>query len=283
YLPVARRHAPIVVLNNHNVETDLQRQLVDAEASPVEKMVRRQFAARTELLERETVAGVDQVWVCSEVDRSLLRELFEVGSEVVPNVVPVDDYRAIYDGRDDSAPVGPALLYPAQFAYLPSENAAVFLITEVLPLVRERQPGATAVLAGREPGQRMLAAAHGQPAVTVTGAVPSMHPFFEAADLLIIPLREGGGTRLKALEGFACGLPVISTAKGVEGIEAADGVHYLGAESAEEFADAILQASDPAIVAPIRRAAYDLVTEHYSPVAVGRTVQRALAAVGTRP
>lgn len=275
YIPTARRHAETVVLNNHNIETDLQRQLAEVESSPVEKMVRQQFAYRTELLERETLAKVDQVWVCSNADRTLLEESFGAASDVIPNAVAVDEYHDAYASRPDRAMTGPSLVFPAQFGYLPNENGAVLLLEEILPATLAVLPDATLVLPGREPGPRIMEAAAGLPA-TITGPVRSMKPFLRSADVMVIPLREGSGTRLKALEAFAAGLPVVSTAKGVEGLGATPGTHYLEADTAAEFASAIRHVSEGGVASEMRAAAHEFVQSNHSPAAVERAVAAAL-------
>ena len=278
YLPAARRNAGTVILNAHNVETDLQRQLVEAESAPVAKMVRRQFADRTELLEHDTLERVDQVWVCSKPDRALLAEYFGTAAHVVPNAIPVDAYRDVYATHLDSPPAGgPRLVFPAQFAYLPNENGALFLLDDILPAILAGQPSASLVLPGRDPSSRIIEGAVGLP-VTVPGAVPTMEPFLRSADVMVIPLKEGSGTRLKALEAFAAGLPVVSTAKGMEGLGAEAGVHYLAAETPEDFASAIRHICEPGVASRIRRAAYTFVQEKHSATAVAGSVDAALRA-----
>lgn len=277
YLPAARNAASVVVLNQHNVESDLQRQLIDAEASAVQRLVRRQFAERTKLLEAETLTEVDQVWVCGEADRVLLLASFGAESRVVPNAVPAELYEPLYRRRTMAPAGAPTLIFPAQFTYLPNEVGALFMLDEIMPLVLRDLPRASLMLAGRDPGPRLVDAARENPAVVVTGAVPSMLPYLESADVMVIPLREGGGTRLKALEGFAAGLPVVSTAKGMEGLEVQAGTHYLHAETAREFADAIKLAVQPAVAAEMREAAYELVTERYGSDAVAQAIATALS------
>jgi glycosyltransferase involved in cell wall biosynthesis len=95
------------------------------------------------------------------------------------------------------------------------------------------------VLVGSEPTEDMLAAAAREPRIEVTGAVPDTAPFFGSATVVPVPLREGGGTRFKVLEALAAGVPVVSTAKGVEGLELSPGEDYLPAETTSEFVEAI--------------------------------------------
>src|SRR4051812_41704682 len=106
----------------------------------------------------------------------------------------------------------------------PNGNAASFLIREVLPRVRQVRPDARLLIVGRNPPAD-VAAYHERAGVVVTGGVPDVVPYFRDARCLVVPLESGGGTRLKILEAFAAGLPVVSTPVGVEGIDAQNGVH----------------------------------------------------------
>jgi glycosyltransferase involved in cell wall biosynthesis len=114
----------------------------------------------------------------------------------------------------------------------------------------------------------------------MTGFVDAVHPYLAASDIVAIPLFEGGGTRLKALEAFASGLPVVSTTKGVEGLGVRDGEHVLIADTAEAMA---AQVARLAADAPLRRrladAAFALVQQRFSWDAVGARVQGALHAL----
>lgn len=111
----------------------------------------------------------------------------------------------------------------------PNAAAARFLAREVLPALRARVPGATLAVVGRDPPPDLLAL-NGTPGIEVTGGVPDVKPYLLRASVLAVPLDAGGGTRLKILEAFAAGLPVVSTAVGAEGIDAQPGTHFALAE-----------------------------------------------------
>ena len=130
------------------------------------------------------------------------------------------------------------MTFPAMFAYPPNEAAALFLAREVLPHMAGHFEELELVLVGRNPTEAMLEAASTDARVVVTGAVPDVRPYLAEAGAVPMPLFDGSGTRLKALEAFAAGAPVVSTAKGLEGLEAMPEVHYLRAEDAGEFVDA---------------------------------------------
>ncbi len=129
----------------------------------------------------------------------------------------------------------PSILFQGSLNYAPNMDAADWFVREIVPRVLERVPGATVRLVGRPtPGVERL---EQPPRVTVVGRVADMDPELERADLVVVPLRYGSGTRVKILEAFAHRIPVVSTTIGAEGLGAVDGVHLLVADDPEAFAE----------------------------------------------
>lgn len=133
----------------------------------------------------------------------------------------------------------PIFLLSGGFHYSPNRNAADFLIQELFPKLIHAYREGKLVLAGANPTPRMLAAAREDRRIVVTGHVPGMIPYLQHASMMLVPLREGGGTRFKIIEAFAARLPVVSSAIGVEGLGAEPHLHFLPAENADAFLDAI--------------------------------------------
>ncbi|HEY5975562.1 MAG TPA: glycosyltransferase family 4 protein, partial [Geobacteraceae bacterium] len=123
--------------------------------------------------------------------------------------------------------------------YLPNQDALDWLLTEVWPLVRVLEPAAELLLAGR--GMERLAAAGLPAGVTSLGDPPDVPTCFAMADGLLVPLRVGGGTRLKVLEAMAAGLPVVTTARGSEGLVVRDGEQLLIADTPQLFSEAAVR------------------------------------------
>jgi glycosyltransferase involved in cell wall biosynthesis len=216
--------------------------------------------------ELAVLQAVDQVWVSNEPERARVDAAARVA--VVPNVVDVDSYPRV-ERRDPGA-----LVYPARFDFWPNEEAARLLLDEVLPKV----PDATLTLVGTSPPEWLRERANDR--VRVTGPVTDIRPYLAAAAVMPVPLMAGAGTRLKVLEAFAVGVPVVSTAKGVEGLALRPGEHYVRAETAPEFVAALEQLrAEPDHADRMVTDARVWVQEHGSVAALHHAVARALADV----
>ena len=172
------------------------------------------------------------------------------------------------------------MVFPAQFSYPPNAVAAVWLARELLPLLEQRFADAEIVLAGGQPTQEMIELASAARTITLTGPVPDIRPHLAAAAAMAVPLFQGGGTRFKVLEAFASGLPVVSTAKAVEGLAVQPDEHFLQAEAPRGFADALERLwTDPRESARIVQAGLRLVRERYSWEAAAREMKAGLRAL----
>jgi glycosyltransferase involved in cell wall biosynthesis len=282
YIPHARRFATRVVLDAHNVEAELSRQLAAAEPSEAtgSRRIRETLAERTAAIEGAATSAVDQIWVCSEQDRRVVEARYRprVGVEVVPNGVEVASYTGVGAAahRAVSAPAPAALVFPAMFTYAPNATAARFLIEELLP--RLPSTACRLVLVGSMPTPAMLDAARRDERIVVTGAVPDVRPFLQEATAVVVPLFEGSGTRFKILEAFAARVPVITTPVGADGLDVVDGTHVLLARTAAEFAAAVERIrTEPALVARLTRHGHELVSRRYSWEAASDCIAAALA------
>ena len=179
--------------------------------------------------QRSVASDVDRVVLCSDLDavRSGLANVV-----VVPNT---------YERPE--RPVGhvevsqpSVVLFQATFDYAPNVDAAEWLVDEVAPRLRARLPDVEVRLVGTPvPGVQRQ---HRPPAITVVGMVPAMEPELSRADIAVVPIRYGSGTRFKILESFAHRVPVVSTTIGAEGLGVVDGVHLLLADDPDSFAAA---------------------------------------------
>jgi glycosyltransferase involved in cell wall biosynthesis len=201
------------------------------------------------------------------------------GSVVVPNTYPEPGEV----GRIASP--HPTIVFPGLLTYPPNEDAAVWMAEQILPRIRQDVPDLRLLLVG-EPSDRVRSLA-GIPGVEVTGRVPSTAPYLRSADLVLVPLRVGGGTRIKILEAFAYGVAVVATSIGAEGLGTKPGVHLEIADDAAGLAGHCLRLlTDPAARTRITAAARELYRREYLPerarAGVLAAVDLALAAGGRR-
>jgi glycosyltransferase involved in cell wall biosynthesis len=265
----------MTVLHAHNVEGALHRDMAGGLGGTRNGAgagnLPRVLADRAERLEAATVRAVDQTWLPSARDAELMAELY--GDDVDLRVVPSGVDATRYGDRPAREPH--LMVFPARFDYPPNLVAARRLSYAVLPAVRRRFAGARLVLVGGGALPELGTAE----AVEAIGPVPEIAPFLARASIMPIALEEGGGTRLKVLEAFAAELPVVSTRKGVEGLDVEDGVHVLLADSDAELAAAVCRVwDDDALRDGLVERGAALVRASYGPEAVERAVAEALGA-----
>jgi glycosyltransferase involved in cell wall biosynthesis len=193
----------------------------------------RIYVAVTERAERRNLRLVQGIAPCSEEDAAIFRrEAPHADVEVVPNGV---DTEAI-----TPQPLGDAVVMTGTFSYPPNLGGARWLAREVWPLVRRAAPAAELRFVGLR-GEEVLRDLAALPGVTVVGAVPDMRPELALARVAVAPISVGGGTRIKILEAFAAGRPVVSTRIGAEGLAVTDGDTAFLRDEPAAFADAIVR------------------------------------------
>lgn len=286
YLAVVKRHPCRIILDNHNVEAHLfQQKDRSSENARSRLKARIQF---THLRNSEKVLSLqsDRVWVCSEEDADLLEQWYgkNIPTDAIPNGVDVSSYDSIRSGQC-SLPEGLEkkqrnILFLGQLSYSPNTVAAELLISQIYPQLKQIYADCRLLLVGRVPTKMMLEAAEKDPDIVVPGSVPDVRPYLAAASVMVVPLRQGGGTRLKILEAFAAGCPVISTTKGAEGLKAKDGEHLLIGDEIDAIVKGVCQIwSDAALGAKLASAAYELVKAEYSWEAVSQKVEPSIRAL----
>jgi glycosyltransferase involved in cell wall biosynthesis len=156
--------------------------------------------------------------------------------------------------------------------WLPNEDAILHFAHAILPLIRARMPDVTLTVVGRNPTPKLLALATEGCGITVTGSVPDVRPYLERAAAFVVPIRIGGGTRLKIYEAMAMGKAVVSTAVGAEGLPVTSGTDALLADDPQPFADAVLSLLEsPEDAAAMGHRAQDWVRAEFG---WGRVAQR---------
>lgn len=242
YLPLPALAERRLVYDAHNVETRLWGELFSLRERLGGTPGKTGYGQRIVAGEAALTAHAEQIWACSEEDARRFRLAYPRSTAklaIVPNTVDTDAFAAIAAARDDARPgQPPTLLFTGNFGYEPNVDAARLLRQAIAPRLRDAGVPVRLVLCGRGPPAELRAASDS--ALVVTGEVADVRPWFAAADLFVVPLRVGGGTRLKILEALAAACPVVSTPKGAEGLEVRDREHLLLAETEEEIAAAVL-------------------------------------------
>lgn len=255
---IAPGHTPRKVLTLHNVHFAQDRRIAAIEPSVRRRVMKRCNAQWMWHYEPRIARRFDRIIAVSEDDRrTLLARDGSLPIDVVPNGV---DTRALQPLPE---PTGrPSLLFVGSMAYRPCADAATWLVRDILPRLRATLPDLEVWIVGKLPPADVLALAG--PGVFVMGEVPDVVPYYARASLAIVPLRAGGGTRLKILESMALGRAVVSTTLGAEGLEVSDGRDIMLADTVDVTADAIVRLlHDPSLRAAITKAARTLVERRY--------------------
>jgi len=261
--PAAGSATAPLVLDAHNVESDVLRTLAEIDDRGLRRARWRWEAAKTQRFEREVLARAAAVCATSDDDAAVLERLGAGTLLIVPNGVACADV-------EHSLPAGGAqLCYVGHFGYRPNLLAAIELVDSVLPRVQAVVPAASVSLVGRQPGPEL--AGRVGPSVSVAADVPDVLPFLRRSRALVVPLRSGSGTRLKVLEALAAGVPVVSTPFGVTGLDTRDGTNVLLGTTAQDLAEqAVRVLSDDSLASALSTAGRALVEERYDWPVVAR-------------
>lgn len=231
-----------VVCTHHNEESALLERRAQSERSPLLRRYIRMQAGLVREEERRWCPRVALNVVVSDADHAGLRATApDARYLVVPNGVDTKLFRpAAESPREGVVFVGPHSWYP-------NRDAMEYFATEILPLVRARRPGLPVRWVGRAADEvkRRFRSEHG---VELTGYVDEIQPYVHSEACYVVPLRVGGGTRLKIVDAWAMGKAVVSTSIGCEGLDARDGENILVRDTPEEFAAAVESVlADPAL------------------------------------
>jgi glycosyltransferase involved in cell wall biosynthesis len=247
-----------VVLDAHNIEYRNVRQIGAAHTSPLWRGLYRLEERRLRAVEERAWRECARCFAVSDTERDEIAACTGDPAKVVTVANGVDPERFAFRPKERG---GRDILFLGGMDYAPNLDAARWFLTGIFPLIRWHEPRARLLLVGRELGRLGELPA----GVECHESVADVLPWFYAADILAVPLRQGAGTRIKVLEAFAAGLPVVATSKGCEGIDAGDGDHLLVADGVEAFAAAVVRLlADPPLRATLAANARRVVTERYT-------------------
>jgi glycosyltransferase involved in cell wall biosynthesis len=182
-----------------------------------------------------------------------------------------------YFAPASATPRSSDLVFLGSMDWMPNIDGAEWFVRQVLPLIRKRKPDCSVIMAGRKPTRAVLDLAGADSGIRVTGTVPDVRPYLWGAAVSIVPLRIGGGTRLKVFESMAAGVPVVSTTIGAEGLPVEPGTQILIADDPASFAECCVRLmEDPDAHARMAQEARQMVTSRFSWEAAAREFERLL-------
>ena len=233
-----RRVACPTVLFQHNVEAMIWRRHYEVQANPLKKLYLYDQWRKTVKRERAACRRFDYVVAVSHADRLTMQQQYGVEHvAAVPTGVDTDYFRP----RDVEPRAPHQLVFTGSMDWLPNEDAIRHFTEQVLPRIQQAVPDVVLTVVGRNPYPSLLELSARNPAVVVTGRVEDVRPYMERAAVYVVPLRIGGGTRLKIYEAMAMEKPIVSTTIGAEGLPVRNGAELLLADTAESFASAVVR------------------------------------------
>jgi sugar transferase (PEP-CTERM/EpsH1 system associated) len=228
------------VLFQHNVEAMIWQRHTEIAQHPVKRRYMGEQWRRMRAFEAAECRRFDRVIAVSEQDRDVFARDYGVGDPVaVPTGV---DVRYFDPGAvPPTARSASELVFTGSMDWLPNEDAILWFVGEILPRVRTAVPDATLTVVGRNPTPRIVELGKRELGVRVTGGVPDVRPYLARGAAFVVPIRIGGGTRLKIYEAMAMELPVVSTTVGAEGLPVEPDREFLRGDDPEAFAAAVVR------------------------------------------
>lgn len=280
FLPMA---APLLesnlrprVIFEHNVEFLLRKRLWSAETHPVKKWVFKAEWERTHAMEKKVCCAFDHVLAVSQEDKRTFEREFGIDHvSSMPTGVDTEYFKP-----HETQPRKGHLVFVGSMDWYPNEDGVLWFLQEVYPRIRAQFPGVTFTIVGRNPTARVRKAVAGDNSVELTGRVDDVRPYAAGAEVVLVPLRVGGGTRIKIPEAMAMAKPIVSTTLGAEGLELRSGREILLADEPEAFTLAVLKLlNDPALRAALGSNARESVVHGNSWDSVTETVEKTLERV----
>lgn len=266
-VPNVPRDASVpVVYFSHNVEHMIWQRLSRIEPRLWRRLLLEIEWRKMRRFEARACAGASLVVAVSERDRDLLAVAARSGN-VTAIPTGVDTTYFAPNGTSEAAKT---LVFSGSMDWYPNEDAILYFMAEILPRIRREMPGVTLTIVGRNPRSDLCAAA-AHAGVRVTGTVADVRPYLAEGEVYVVPLRVGGGTRLKIFEALAMGKAVVSTRVGAEGLPLVSGEHFLAADDPQAFARAVIRLlDDPGQRRALGMAGRRLVEERFSWLKVAR-------------
>lgn len=268
------------VIFTHNVEAAIWRRHYEVATNPIWKAISSQEWRKMEAAERRYLRLADHVLTVSETDRDTFASFLESEKlTVIPTGVDLDYFQPMPVEETANS-----LIFTGSMDWLPNEDGILYFVEAILPLIKQQCPEVLLEVVGRTPSRKLQSFAEREKSVRLTGWVEDIRPFVARGQVCIVPLRIGGGTRLKIFEAMAMGKAVVSTSVGAEGLPVQHGENILLADTPDDFARSVISLlRDSNQRERVGAAARALVQEKYSWSKVAESFAHALRDVMTRP
>lgn len=225
-----------IVISSHNIESEIWHRYARSTKNPLSKLVAMQQAERIEVLEREWYKRVDHVIAVSETDKERI-EGYGGYVTVVDNGVDLQYY-----GAQDIPNNADSIVYTASFDTFANQDAVHYFMREMYPYIKMKVPNIKVSFVGKDPPSSIVKYGHKDPSsILITGTVPDVRKYIGSAAVVIVPLRIGGGSRLKILEAMAMKKPVVSTTVGAEGLIVESEKNIIIADDPIEFSNRVIK------------------------------------------
>lgn len=250
-----------VVLFTHNVEHMIWQRLCTNERNPIKRLLLAIEWRKMRRYERLACQRADLTLTVSDADKLLFEQMAPgLTAHAIPTGVDIGYFRPEETGNERNLHI----VFSGSMDWFPNEDGMLWFIESMLPRIRAEESGISVTIVGRNPSAKLKRIAEDN-GVHVTGTVDDVRPSVIEAAVYIVPLRVGGGTRLKIFEALAMGKAIVSTTVGAEGLPLEDGKHLVLADTPEAFAHQVANlVKDPALRARLGRAGRELVQARYS-------------------
>ena len=227
-----------LVLFQHNVEAMIWKRHYEVQTNSAKKAYLFRQWQKMRAFEAKACAMFDCVAAVSREDRDMMRREYAIENVYdIPTGVDTSFFQP--SRRVEYLPH--RLVFTGSMDWLPNEDAIRYFTEQIMPRIKKEVPGVTLTVVGRNPYPSLVELSKRDASVTVTGRVDDVRPFIEESAVYIVPLRIGGGTRLKIYEAMAMEKAIVSTSIGAEGLPVVDGQEIVLADTPESFAEAVVR------------------------------------------
>ena len=249
---------PMLVMA-HNIEATVWRRRAEHGANALERFYMRMQAAKMERFERRSFSLAVGVATVSAEEQRTAETWGARATYLVSNGVDTHVLQPVADAADSNS-----LLFLGSLDWQPNRDALLYFVREILPKIRSANPQAKLRVVGRQPAAKLRAQVIDVSGIEWVGEVPDISPYFSHAGVVVVPLRIGGGSRIKILESMSMGKAVVTTTVGAEGLSVVSGKNCLIADTPQEFANCVCWLlDDPGQAAILGRNGRKLVVERY--------------------